>query len=42
MLTILIHIDSAFKYTSQSQKNPEYLTLIPFLLISEGVWKTKT
>ena len=41
MLTILIHIDSGFKFTPQVVKS-EYLTLISFLLICEGVWKTKT
>ena len=34
------HMDSNLKYTQQSHKFSN-LTLIPFLLISEGVWKTK-
>ena len=35
-LTVFIHIDSAFKYTPQSQKST-YLTLVPLILVSEGV-----
>ena len=41
MLTILIRISSAFKLCHNVQKSA-YLTLIPVLHISEGVWETKT
>ena len=34
---MLIHINSAFKYT-QKNYNSAYLTVIPLILISDGVW----
>lgn len=41
MLTILIHLDSAFKYTPQSQKISISDQHIPLIPVSGGVYKNK-